>query len=1139
MRSHAKAASAATTGGTGITRSALSSLLLAALACVALAAFVSSATAATAGTSYGYKGEDIGTPDSGVFEEAGIANPVAVSNDDGRIFIIRQVSSELDILEPDGASIGRVDLSGSAPGGLPPQGVGVSADGSSLFVINYNSKFGPEIFGPPVLKLTSDSAPTPTYTVDDTWETSVPLESVSGIAVDQTTGNLIVGARGGIYSFDADSGALLLPIDGSTTDQGQFSGQGIAVAPNSDIYAIAGRGRVEHFGADGSWKGSLRLPLPDTSISPNGVAVNPQNSDVAVILPQGAESVIKVFTGANELKDTIRVPSAVATGVKGLAFSADGTKLYLALTDGSAHVLELGTRPGVDPPVASEVTTDGARLTAAVATGGESTVARIEYCPTSNPCEDYLGSEGESPWHVVTEETGLSDAQDSVETVASGLESNTEYLLRTTAVNEASQVEGISPIGSFKTALVPPAVQTGQAGSITDTSAELAGTIVTFGGQTTYHFEYGLTTGYGSTAPADAEGIAGNERSLRTFTETLKGLQPGTTYHYRLVATNAAGTGFGEDLTFTTLNTDEVAPKRGYEMVTPVEKKGLAIYANFGFQASADGSSIVYTANAPSAEASGAAQASRYMSHRGGNGWFGQQPLDPPINPIRAITFAVTQGVSADFEHTFVLSQKALTPDATEDAGNFYVNDLDTGAYHLIGTATQVGAFSQMAGPLNANQFIAGAPDFSWVVLISRYPLLQGAPKVAMYKWTRTSGLSLVSLLPGDVVPAGNTWFQSTGRSTNRLASDDGETFAFSLTSGEEGVYRRSSGETEAISVSQATGGPPGVQPGFADGMSRDGRYVFFHSPVQLTDEATDLGLKEYRYDASNGELEYLGPEDGTGDGTSDVLGIADDGSAIYYNSANQFVVWRDGQSDVITPQPLRGLAYGYPSPNGRYFSYLPGDGSVHLYDAETGEDTCMSCSANGVGKGGGLLGSQPDRNLSNRFPQVVTNDGHAYFETNSALMGADRNATTDVYEYYKGRLALISPGNAEFVASLADITPDGRSVYFTTSQGLVKQDTDRTYDLYVARVGGGFPEPPEPPSDCSGEACRGAAAAAPTATGIGSSIPGRSTRGKQTRPLHCRKGTHKVRRNGKARCVKNKSGDKNRDAKNNRGAGR
>jgi hypothetical protein len=98
---------------------------------------------------------------------------------------------------------------------------------------------------------------------------------------------------------------------------------------------------------------------------------------------------------------------------------------------------------------------------------------------------------------------------------------------------------------------VPPTVTTGGASGITNSAAIVAGTINPNGLSTTYHFDYGTTTSYGSQAPA-SDGSAGSGSANTPVSASLSGLTALTTYHYRLVATNSAGTTNGSDATFTT-----------------------------------------------------------------------------------------------------------------------------------------------------------------------------------------------------------------------------------------------------------------------------------------------------------------------------------------------------------------------------------------------------------------------------------------------------------------------------------------------------------------------------------------------------------------------------------------------------------
>jgi hypothetical protein len=96
-----------------------------------------------------------------------------------------------------------------------------------------------------------------------------------------------------------------------------------------------------------------------------------------------------------------------------------------------------------------------------------------------------------------------------------------------------------------------PGVTTGGASGVGQTSATVNGTVDPNGQSTTYHFEYGTTTGYGTPTP-DAN--AGSGPNAGPVSADLSGLAPGTPYHYRLVATNSSGTTLGNDATFNTLS---------------------------------------------------------------------------------------------------------------------------------------------------------------------------------------------------------------------------------------------------------------------------------------------------------------------------------------------------------------------------------------------------------------------------------------------------------------------------------------------------------------------------------------------------------------------------------------------------------
>jgi hypothetical protein len=93
----------------------------------------------------------------------------------------------------------------------------------------------------------------------------------------------------------------------------------------------------------------------------------------------------------------------------------------------------------------------------------------------------------------------------------------------------------MAPAGA---AAARPAVTTGTATSITQTTATLSGTVDANRRATSYFFEYGPTRAYGSVTPAAAAGSAGAPVRVEA---AVGALTPFTRYHFRLVAVNADG----------------------------------------------------------------------------------------------------------------------------------------------------------------------------------------------------------------------------------------------------------------------------------------------------------------------------------------------------------------------------------------------------------------------------------------------------------------------------------------------------------------------------------------------------------------------------------------------------------------------
>jgi hypothetical protein len=199
------------------------------------------------------------------------------------------------------------------------------------------------------------------------------------------------------------------------------------------------------------------------------------------------------------------------------------------------------TPPGATTGAASTVGQTTATVAGTVDPNGTATTYHFEYgTSTSYGLETVEGSAGDG------------DGDVAVSASLSGLTTDTTYHYRLVATNPAGTTRGADR--TLRTQAPPanpraPGVSTGGVRNVAPDRATLTGSVDPNTAEATYRFEYGTSTSYGSATTARSAGAG--DRSV-SVTAAIASLRANTRYHYRLVATNAAGTTRGRDRSFVT-----------------------------------------------------------------------------------------------------------------------------------------------------------------------------------------------------------------------------------------------------------------------------------------------------------------------------------------------------------------------------------------------------------------------------------------------------------------------------------------------------------------------------------------------------------------------------------------------------------
>lgn len=329
----------------------------------------------------------------------------------------------------------------------------------------------------------------------------------------------------------------------------------VAVDSNGYIYvadqgseANEEKGRVVKFAPDGTFD-SILTEYEPLGESPTSLAlgVDPTTNDVFLGLGVGSEYHIQAYNSVGEQfaefgEGSITNPNASFGPISmGNQIAVYGQSGAVYVTDSELRVFTPDSELLAETLGSEEVGPSTATINGLVNPNGQATTeCKLEYGPTaaygaSAPCATSPGS---------------ASVRTPVSADLSGLESGVEYHYRVVEKTGSGTVSGADQ--TFTTTLPPtPKATTGSASGVSQKAATVSGMVNPEGGVTSCEFEYGTTSSYGSSVPCAKAPGSGEEAVA--VSAALSGLTAGTTYHFRLAATNASGTTHGADATFTTL----------------------------------------------------------------------------------------------------------------------------------------------------------------------------------------------------------------------------------------------------------------------------------------------------------------------------------------------------------------------------------------------------------------------------------------------------------------------------------------------------------------------------------------------------------------------------------------------------------